>query len=582
MVFYAGHAIEIGGENYMIPVDAKLEKAKVVEDETVSLARLFRAVAPAKYLRLVILDACRDNPFLGKMQFGRSQTRQIVSHGLAKVETTLSDTLIAYAASPGSTADDGDGDHSPYTTALLKNLAEPGIDIRVVFGGVRDDVRKITHEKQEPYVTGSLGRGNIFLVPAPAAPASLNSKADDEMEERLFRRLQAREIAQQREEREKANRQPEHEVLKDAEAKRKAEAERAAEATTPPSCSGGMNLIEGSCACPPAMNWNGRACVGTGGINTTPQPPEAEQAAEAKRKAEAELASAEAKRKAEAEQAAEAKRKAEAVQAAKAKRKAEAELASAEAKRKADAEAAEEKSKSDKQRAQQEAEAKRKADAEAAEAKRKADAEAAEEKRKGDEQRAQQEAEAKRKAEAEAAEAKRKADAVQAAEAKRKTEAEQAAEATRNADDPRVQQEAEAKRKADAEQAAEEKRKADEQRAQQEAEAKRKAEAEATEAKQKAEQEQPPNAASAPTSSPSVDSAAADPNRGSVAEATRPARVETETGATPATPAPSPPAGDADKKTQLAAIDLSSVADRFEAFRCNGRPISPSNRWTAH
>ena len=193
VVFYAGHAVEIGGENYMIPVDAKLEKAKVVEDETVSLERLFRAVAPAKSLRLVILDACRDNPFLGKMQFGRSQTRQIVSHGLAKVETTLSDTLIAYAASPGSTADDGDGDHSPYTTALLKNLAEPGIDIRVVFGGVRDDVRKITHEKQEPYVTGSLGRGNIFLVPAPAAPASLNSKADDEMEERLFRRLQARE-----------------------------------------------------------------------------------------------------------------------------------------------------------------------------------------------------------------------------------------------------------------------------------------------------------------------------------------------------------------------------------------------------
>ena len=229
VVFYAGHAIEIGGENYMIPVDAKLEKAKVVEDETVSLERLFRAVAPAKYLRLVILDACRDNPFSGKMQFGRSQTRQIVSHGLAKVETTLSDTLIAYAASPGSTADDGDGDHSPYTTALLKNLAEPGIDIRVVFGGVRDDVRKITHEKQEPYTTGSLGRGNIFLVPAPAAPASLNSKADDEMkkEERLFQRLQAREAAQRREELEKANRQPEHEqVLKDAEAKHK-EAEQA-------------------------------------------------------------------------------------------------------------------------------------------------------------------------------------------------------------------------------------------------------------------------------------------------------------------------------------------------------------------
>ena len=169
VVFYAGHAIEIGGENYMIPVDAKLEKAKVVEDETVSLERLFRAVEPAKYLRVVILDACRDNPFLGKMR-GRGQTRQIVSHGLANVKTTLSDTLIAYAASPGSTADDGDGDHSPYTTALLENLTQPGIDIRIVFGEIRDDVLKITHDKQEPYVTGSLRRGYIFLVPAPIVP----------------------------------------------------------------------------------------------------------------------------------------------------------------------------------------------------------------------------------------------------------------------------------------------------------------------------------------------------------------------------------------------------------------------------
>ena len=226
VVFYAGHAIEIGGENYMIPVDAKLEKERVVEDETVSLARLFRAVASAKYLRLVILDACRENPFLGKMR-GRGQTRQIVSHGLADVKTTLSETLIAYAASPGSTAADGQGDHSPYTTALLENLTQPGIDIRIVFGGIRDDVLKITRDKQEPYVTGSLGRGPILLVPTPAAP-TLPSK-QDEMMERLLRL--EREADQGREEGDKAHRKPEQEqVLKDAEAKRKAAAEQAAEA----------------------------------------------------------------------------------------------------------------------------------------------------------------------------------------------------------------------------------------------------------------------------------------------------------------------------------------------------------------
>src|SRR5262249_17071592 len=124
----------------------------------------------AKRLRLVILDACRHNPFVANMKRGsRTATRAIYS-GLGKVEPTGTATLIAYATRAGSTAEDGDGEHSPFTTALLTNLTIPGLDIRLAFGRVRDQVMKITSDRQEPFVYGSLGGGNISLVPAPEKP----------------------------------------------------------------------------------------------------------------------------------------------------------------------------------------------------------------------------------------------------------------------------------------------------------------------------------------------------------------------------------------------------------------------------
>ena len=93
-----------------------------------------------------------------------------ISSGLGKVEPTSTDTLVAYAAKAGSTAEDGDGQHSPFTTALLDNLTVPGLDVRLAFGRVRDEVLKITNRRQEPFVYGSLGGGNISLVPAPEKP----------------------------------------------------------------------------------------------------------------------------------------------------------------------------------------------------------------------------------------------------------------------------------------------------------------------------------------------------------------------------------------------------------------------------
>ncbi|MBA2397508.1 MAG: caspase family protein [Bradyrhizobium sp.] len=171
VVYYAGHGIEVDGANYLIPVDAKLERDTDVYDEALSLDRVLIAIEPAKKLRLVILDACRDNPFAKSMK--RTVATRAIGQGLAKVEPTSPNVLIAYSAKAGFTAADGDGKNSPFTTALSRHLATPGLDVRRAFGFVRDEVLKSTGNRQEPFVYGSLGGEDVPLVPAPkAAPAA--------------------------------------------------------------------------------------------------------------------------------------------------------------------------------------------------------------------------------------------------------------------------------------------------------------------------------------------------------------------------------------------------------------------------
>ncbi|HVV40464.1 MAG TPA: caspase family protein [Nitrobacter sp.] len=167
VIYYAGHGIEVEGTNYLIPVDAKLERDTDVYDEAISLDRVLVAVESAKQLRLVILDACRDNPFNKTM---KHVSMRSIGRGLAKVEPTSPNTLIAYAAKAGSTAADGDLQHSPFTAALVRHIATPGLDVRKAFGFVRDDVLKVTNNRQEPYVYGSLGGEDVPLVPAKVAP----------------------------------------------------------------------------------------------------------------------------------------------------------------------------------------------------------------------------------------------------------------------------------------------------------------------------------------------------------------------------------------------------------------------------
>jgi uncharacterized caspase-like protein len=170
VVYYAGHGIEVDGGNYLIPIDAKLERDTDVYDEALSLDRVLLAVEPAKKLRLVILDACRDNPFAKNMK--RTLAQRAIGQGLAKIEPSSPNLLIAYSAKAGSTAADGDGKNSPFTVALSKHLTTPGLDVRRAFGFVRDDVLKTTNNRQEPFVYGSLGGEDVPLVPAPKVAAA--------------------------------------------------------------------------------------------------------------------------------------------------------------------------------------------------------------------------------------------------------------------------------------------------------------------------------------------------------------------------------------------------------------------------
>jgi uncharacterized caspase-like protein len=153
LVYYAGHGIEVGGTNYLIPVDAELALTSHVDDEAVPLHRVLSKVEGAQKLRLVILDACRDNPFIAKMASANS-TRS-VGRGLARIEPS-GGVLVAYSARDGQVALDGEGENSPFAQALIAHIGEPGLEINMLFRKIRDDVKGKTNGAQEPFTYGSL------------------------------------------------------------------------------------------------------------------------------------------------------------------------------------------------------------------------------------------------------------------------------------------------------------------------------------------------------------------------------------------------------------------------------------------
>jgi len=163
VVYYAGHGFEIGGVNYLVPVDAKLAADKDAETQAVALEQVIAAVGAARKMRLVVLDACRDNPFAPTMQ--RTLSLKLVDKGFSNIEPGAG-FMVVYAAKHGETAMDGDGAaNSPFATALAREIKQPRIEIRKLFDIVRDDVWAATRHEQQPFSYGSPpGREDFYFV----------------------------------------------------------------------------------------------------------------------------------------------------------------------------------------------------------------------------------------------------------------------------------------------------------------------------------------------------------------------------------------------------------------------------------
>lgn len=170
MVYYAGHGVQVGGRNYLVPVGAGMpEREQDLRYDFVDLATVLEELAGARRLRIVVLDACRDNPIAARLS--RSLGRSLgADRGLAP-PPSMDNTLVAYATAADATAADGNGPHSPFTTALLQHLEDRGLDIRLMFGRVRDEVRRQTDNRQNPFVYESLG-GDSFAFNADPASGS--------------------------------------------------------------------------------------------------------------------------------------------------------------------------------------------------------------------------------------------------------------------------------------------------------------------------------------------------------------------------------------------------------------------------
>jgi hypothetical protein len=180
LFFYAGHGIAINGTNYLLPVDADIKSEMDVKLGTAINVdtTLEQTMGDAK-VKLVFLDACRDNPFANKIK-PNSATRSLsVQSGLAEMKSGEG-TLIAFATGPGQTALDGEvGTNSPFTRALMANIAQPGVEIQQAMTKVRAQVNEETNKNQLPWGHTNL-TGTVFLNPAAAAPvavASIDSSA---------------------------------------------------------------------------------------------------------------------------------------------------------------------------------------------------------------------------------------------------------------------------------------------------------------------------------------------------------------------------------------------------------------------
>lgn len=163
LFYYAGHGMQVKGRNYLIPVDARIETESDVEHESIDVGRVLGKMEDAgNPVNIVILDACRDNPFARSVRSSGA--------GLARMDAPVG-SIVAYATSPESVASDGTGKNGVYTKHLLKQIMIPGLTIEQVFKAVRNGVIDETNNKQVPWESTSL-RGDFYFSGIAAAPAA--------------------------------------------------------------------------------------------------------------------------------------------------------------------------------------------------------------------------------------------------------------------------------------------------------------------------------------------------------------------------------------------------------------------------
>jgi hypothetical protein len=187
LFFYAGHALEFGGRNWLLPVTTDVRNDRDLRFEALDLDSVLAQLESAR-VSIVLLDGCRDNPFRLRLA---SATRGIATApGLSPVRAAVG-TLIAFATAPGEVAEDGTGTHSPFTAALLRKIATPGLELRSMMAEVRREVREATGGRQVPWEHSAMEGAFYFIpaainVPQAAAPTPVAAPPRDDRAEILF------------------------------------------------------------------------------------------------------------------------------------------------------------------------------------------------------------------------------------------------------------------------------------------------------------------------------------------------------------------------------------------------------------
>jgi uncharacterized caspase-like protein len=162
LFFYAGHGLQVAGKNYLVPIDATIERETDLSFDAVDVSVVLGQMEAEKRVNLIFLDACRDNPFVRTLARSLGARSAAVGRGLASIQSGLG-TMIVYATQPDNVAFDGDGRNSPFTTAFLKHIGDAGVDIGTLMRRVRAEVVAATREKQVPWDHSSLV-GEVFLA----------------------------------------------------------------------------------------------------------------------------------------------------------------------------------------------------------------------------------------------------------------------------------------------------------------------------------------------------------------------------------------------------------------------------------